>query len=86
MLTDANKAVEVTTAGAVNLTIPTDASVSFPVGTVIEVDQMGAGKVTIVGASGVTVQSPVTPTTRAQYSALLLRKRAANLWLVSGDM
>ena len=86
VLTDANKAVEVTTAGAVNLTIPTDASVSFPVGTVIEVDQMGAGKVTIVGASGVTVQSPVTPTTCAQYSALLLRKRAANLWLVSGDM
>ncbi|UVG35003.1 minor tail protein [Gordonia phage ViaConlectus] len=84
--TDANKAVEVSSASAVNLTIPTDAAVAFPVGTVIEVDQLGAGKVTIVGASGVTVQAPVTPTTRAQYSALLLRKRAANLWLVSGDM
>ncbi|AMS03030.1 minor tail protein [Gordonia phage Leonard] len=84
--TDANKAVEVSSASAVNLTIPTDAAVAFPVGTVIEVDQLGAGKVTIVGASGVTVQAPVTPTTRAQYSAVLLRKRAANLWLVSGDM
>ncbi|AOE45030.1 minor tail protein [Gordonia phage Zirinka] len=85
--TDANKAVEVTSATAVNVTIPTNASVAFPIGTVIEVDQMGAGKVTIVGASGVTVQSAVaTPTSRAQYSALVLRKRAADLWLVTGDL
>lgn len=87
VLADANKAIEVTSASAVNLTIPTDASVAFPVGTVIEVDQMGAGKVTIVGASGVTVQAAVgTPTTRAQHSALVLRKRGANLWLVTGDL
>ncbi|QXO13124.1 minor tail protein [Gordonia phage Jojo24] len=87
LATDANKAVEVTSAAAVNVTIPTNASVAFPIGTVIEVDQMGAGKVTIVGASGVTVQSAVaTPTTRAQYSALVLRKRAADLWLVTGDL
>lgn len=86
-LSDANKAVEVGSASAVNLTIPTDATVDFPVGTVIEVDQMGAGKVTIVGASGVTIQSAVTPpTTRTQYSAVVLRKRGANLWLVTGDM
>ncbi|QCG77449.1 minor tail protein [Gordonia phage Antonio] len=85
--TDANKAVEVTSGSAVNVTIPTNASVGFPIGTVIEVDQMGAGKVTIVGASGVTVQSAVaTPTSRAQYSALVLRKRAADLWLVTGDL
>ncbi|QNJ56257.1 minor tail protein [Gordonia phage Ohgeesy] len=85
--TDANKAVEVTSGSAVNVTIPTNASVAFPIGTVIEVDQMGAGKVTIVGASGVTVQSAVaTPTSRAQYSALVLRKRAADLWLVTGDL
>ncbi|QDH47632.1 tail protein [Gordonia phage Madeline] len=84
--TDANKAVEVTSATAVNVTIPTDA-VNFPIGTVIEIDQMGAGKVSIVGASGVTVKpdSP-TPTTRTQYSALVLRKRAANWWLVTGDL
>lgn len=87
VLTDANKAVEVTTASAVNLTIPTDASVAFPVGTVIEVDQIGAGKVTIVGATGVTVQSAVNPpTTRAQYSAVVLRKRGTDLWLVTGDL
>ncbi|QDM56377.1 tail protein [Gordonia phage Sidious] len=84
--TDANKAVEVTAASAVNITIPTDA-VNFPIGTVIEVGQIGTGKVSIVGASGVTVQSAVpTPTTRAQFSALVLRKRAANLWLVTGDL
>ncbi|QOI66858.1 minor tail protein [Gordonia phage Bosnia] len=84
--TDANKAVEVTSASAVNITIPTD-TVNFPIGTVIEVDQIGAGKVSIVGASGVTVQAAVpTPTTRAQFSALVLRKRAANLWLVTGDL
>lgn len=70
-----------------NVTIPTDASVNFPIGTVIEVDQIGDGKVSIVGASGVTVKrDAVVPTLRAQYSALVLRKRAANWWLVAGDL
>jgi hypothetical protein len=44
-------------ASASTLTIPTNASVAFPVGTVITVLNKGAGAVTISGASGVTVLS-----------------------------
>ncbi|QPO17113.1 minor tail protein [Gordonia phage Lilbeanie] len=87
VLADANKAVEIDSATAVNLTVPADATVDFPIGTVIEVDQIGAGKVSIVGVSGVTVKPDVVvPTTRAQWSAVVLRKRAANYWVVTGDL
>jgi hypothetical protein len=86
-LTDAGSAVEVTSSSAVNVTVPSNASVAFPVGTVIEVAQLGTGMVTIVAASGVTLNSAGSlVATRAQYSAVSLRKRATNTWLLAGDL
>lgn len=86
VLSDKGKAVEVTSASAVNVTVPPNSSVAFPVGTVIEVDQIGAGAVTLVAGSGVTLRTPSSLVTRAQYSALTLRKQATDTWLVGGDM
>lgn len=84
---DAGKAVEVNASGATNVTIPTNASVAFPIGTVIEVVQLGAGRVTIAAAGGVTLQAADGAlTTRVQYSAVSLRKRATNTWLIVGDL
>lgn len=37
------------------VTIPTNASVAFPIGATIIVDQIGAGSTTITGDTGVTV-------------------------------
>lgn len=84
VLSDQSKAVEMTSATAVDLTIPTDASVAFPTGTYIVVIQMGAGQVTITGA-GVTIQSSYGLKTRTQYSMVTLLKRGTNVWIVSGD-
>lgn len=85
VLADAGKAVEVTSATAVTVTVPTNASVAFPVGTVIEVAQTGTGQVTIAG-SGVTFQSPASLKSRTQFSTILLRKRATDTWIVGGDL
>lgn len=85
---DAGKAVEVTNAGSfVNLTIPTNASVAFPIGTVIEILQAGAAKVFVAAAAGVTLNTPVvSPATRVQWSTVVIRKRATDTWIVAGDL
>ena len=86
VLADASKVVEVSNAGATTLTIPTNASVAFPVGTQILVAQTGAGQVTIAGAAGVTVNGTPGLKLRTQWSVATLVKRAENTWLVAGDV
>ncbi len=74
-------------ASASTLTIPTNASVAFPVGTVITVLNKGAGAVTISGAGGVTVLSAGATSASPvlnQYKSAALIQVAANSWYVVG--
>jgi hypothetical protein len=74
-------------ASASTLTIPTNASVAFPVGTVITVLNKGVGVVTISGAATVTVLSAgavAASPTLAQYKSCALIQVAANTWYVVG--
>lgn len=74
-------------ASASTLTIPTNASVAFPVGTVITVLNKGTGAVTISGDSGVTVlsagASAASPVLN-QYKSCALMQTSANNWYVVG--
>ena len=85
-----NTLVTLTNASAIAVTIPTNATTAFPVGTVLNFSQNGAGQVTVSGASGVTLTSvgatAATPKTRAQYSAGSAIQTSANNWLVVGDI
>jgi len=76
-------------ATAIAFKIPTDASVAFPVGTVITVLNIGAGTCTIsavtpgtttVLSAGGTAASP----NLAQYKSAACIKTAANAWYVVG--
>jgi len=76
-------------ATAIAFKIPTDASVAFPIGTVITVLNIGAGTCTIsavtpgtttVLSAGTVVASP----TLAQYKSAACIKTAANTWYVVG--
>jgi hypothetical protein len=75
-----------------NFSIPTNASVAFPIGTQINVLQIGAGETTIqaVTSGTTTIQStgaaPAAPKLRAQYSAATCVKAATDLWYVFGDI
>jgi hypothetical protein len=74
-------------ASASTLTIPTNASVNFPVGCCITVLNKGAGVVTISGAGGVTVLSAgavAASPTLAQYKSCALMQTSANNWYVVG--
>lgn len=83
---DASYIVTMTNASANTLTIPTNASVAFATGTVINVVQGGAGVTTIAGDTGVTVNgvSAGSGAISAQYSAVSLLKTATNTWIMSG--
>lgn len=86
-LTDANDIVTMDNASANTLTVPANASVAFPVGTIISVIQIGAGATTITGATGVTINgvSAGSATLTAQHSAVSLAKIGADTWNLAGD-
>jgi hypothetical protein len=86
VLTDAGKIVTLSDAAAIALTVPTNASVAFPIGTTITIIQIGAGQVTIGGA-GITFRSADSALkTRVQYSSATLIKTATDTWYVIGDL
>jgi hypothetical protein len=83
---DAGKMVTLTNASAITLTIPTNASVAFPVNTRIDLLQYGAGQVT-VGGAGVTINSSGAKLKlTGQYSGASLWKKATDTWVLIGDL
>lgn len=83
--TERDTIIEVDSASATTITVPTDAAVNFPVGSTLDIIQVGAGQVTIAGDTGVTVNGTPGTKLRTQWSSVTLLKRAANSWLVFGD-
>ena len=78
--------IEMNSASATTVTIPTDAAVAFPVGTSLDVLRVGAGAVDVAAAGGVTVNATPGLKLRAQWSSATLIKRAANTWVLVGDL
>lgn len=85
-LNERDSLIEVSNASATTITIPTNASVAFPVGTSLDILQTGAGQVTIAGDTGVTVNATPGLKLRTQWSSATLFKRATNTWVVYGDL
>lgn len=86
VLGDAGKYVRMNVGSGNDLTVPTNASVAFPVGTVIQIRQVGAGQTTVVAASGVTINSAETLKLRKQGSSAALIKVATDEWDLTGDL
>lgn len=87
VIDDDHKLVSCSNSSAITLTIPTNESVAFPVGTQILILQKGTGQVTIGKATGVTVNSVNGANkTVAQYSMAGLIKLATDTWILFGDL
>jgi hypothetical protein len=86
VLGDKDKLVEISNASANTLTIPTNASVAYPIGTVINVLQTSTGQTTITAAGGVTINASPGLKLRAQWSGASIIKRAENTWVAMGDL
>lgn len=76
--------------GTLTVTVPTDTTLNFPIGTEINLLNIGTGVVTIAGATTPGTAATVNGTPglklRAQWSAASLIKRAANTWVLVGDL
>jgi hypothetical protein len=92
VLANNSQIVTMDNASANTFSIPTNASVAFPIGTQINVLQIGAGQTTIqaVTSGTTTIQSTgasaAAPKLRARYSAATCLKAGTDLWYVFGDI
>jgi hypothetical protein len=86
VLSDASKIVEVSVSSAHTVTVPTNASQAFPIGTQILVIQTNTGQTTLTPASGVTVNATPGLKLRAQWSSAVLIKRGVDTWVALGDL
>ena len=76
-----NTLVRMDVAGANNLTVPANATVAFPIGTTITIEQIGAGQTTVVAGGGVTINgSAGNLLSPGQNSPMVLVKTATNEW------
>lgn len=89
VLTDADlKTVWMNNASANTVTIPTNASVAFPVGTKINIMREGAGGTIIQADTGVTLNGVVggSVSILQQYDGATISKRATDTWIVTGGV
>lgn len=86
VLTDAHRLVTLNNGSAITLTVPTEASVAFETGDQVNLLQLGAGQVTVVAASGVTLRAQGSRVKlNGQYALATLVKIAANEWVLVGN-
>jgi hypothetical protein len=78
--------IETNSTSAVIISIPLESTVAFPIGSKITVIRANTGAASVAGVSGVTVNATPGLNLRAQWSAATLLKRAANTWLLMGDL
>ena len=93
VLTDANNTlVTASNASAQTYSIPTNASVAYPIGSILNIIAIGAGQVTITAATPATTTiastgaTSASPKLRVQYSVATCIKVAADTWYVTGDI
>jgi len=85
VLADNGKLVTLDNASSITVTVPANSSVAYATGAIINLQQIGAGQVTVAGAAGVTINGTGTKT-RAQWSAASLLKTATDTWTLIGDI
>ena len=83
-LADREHVVAIDSGSNLTVTVPTNASVEFPLGTVVNVYRAGSGSVSIVGQSGVTIRN--AGSIPDQFGEVSLRKRATDEWVLVGEV
>jgi hypothetical protein len=87
-LTHRDSMLEVDSTSGTTISIPTDATLNYPIGTTIDILQTNTGQVTIAAVTPGTTTVNSTPglKLRTRWSSCTLMKRAANTWVVFGDL
>ncbi len=87
VIADLGKMVTLSNAGAITLTVPPSV---FTTGNIINIQQIGAGQVTLAQGAGVTITSTgataSAPKLKKQYSAASIICTGSNTFTVIGDL
>lgn len=83
---DAGSYVRRSNSSANQVVVPNNNTVQFPIGTQIQVVQIGDGQTEVVPAAGVAINSMYGGKISAKYGRVLLTKVASNIWDLSGDL
>lgn len=84
---DSGTRIKFTSGSAIAVTVPknSDTTTFTIAGSIVELEQYGAGQITVAGASGVTVHSRNGLKTAGQYSIIRLVCDGSDTWTLSGD-
>lgn len=86
-LTDTETLQDCSSSSAIEVTIPLNSSVAFPIGASIGINRLGSGTVTVKLTSGVTLNGGSSNIAiKTQYKGAVLRKLGTNTWLLQGDV
>jgi hypothetical protein len=84
VLADNAKVVTLSNGSAITLTVPTNASVAFPIGVQVNLLQLGAGQVTVTSSATIRSQGSKLKL-NGQYAAASLLKVATDEWVLIGN-
>ena len=85
-LADDGTTITMNIAGANTLTVPLNSSVAFPIGTIINIECIGAGKTTVVATGGVTIISKGSYLGITVLGDASLHKLGTNTWKLIGSL
>lgn len=84
-LSDQNNIIRFTDGYAINVTVPTNASVPFQLGSSILLRQAGTAQFTLVPAGGVILNTSTSLISARQHATVSITKIAINEWDVTGE-
>jgi hypothetical protein len=85
--TDAGDLLQVnSTSGTLTVTVPPESTYNFPIGVQVNLLSIGTATVATAAGAGVTLNGTPGLLLRAQYSSATLIKRAADTWVIIGDL
>lgn len=85
VLKDNGKMITLNNAAAITVTLPANSGTAFPIGTEMQLMQLGAGRVTVAITTDTLRSSGSKFRTSAQYAVMRLVKIAATTWVLTGD-
>ena len=83
---DVNTIITINSSSATTLSIPANSAVPLPVGTKLDVIQLGTGQITVNGNGYDLSSSTGYKKTANQHSVISLYKINANEWVLGGDL
>lgn len=84
-LIDASKYIRTTAATAVSITVPPQSDVVWADSTEMIFEQAGAGQITMITGSGVTINTSETLKSQRQYSVMGIKRVSSDVWTLTGE-